>query len=162
MAKHLLVILSLFYINSCIQTYQLNNKEKQLIINEVTEMFNNYHNAIRNDGLIAEFNYLDQSPDFFWVPPGYNSALSYDSVRGILETNAKSFRSIVFAWDTLQVFPLTKAIANYSGIVAGSMVDTSGVISRLLLIESGTVIKRVDGWKILSGQTALLETDVDK
>jgi len=105
---------------------------------------------------------LDQSTDFFWVPPGYKSALSYDSVRQILEINAKSFRAIEFNWDTLQVFPLSDKIANYSGIVKGSMIDTSGIKSSVIIIESGTVIKRSDGWKLLSGQSAILNSESEK
>lgn len=149
-------------ITSCVQTDKLSEAEKQLIINDVTEMFVNYHNDIRKDGLTAEFKYLDQSTDFFWVPPGYKSALSYDSVRQILEINAKSFRAIEFEWDRLQVFPLSDKIANYSGIVKGSMIDTSGIKASVLIIESGTVIKRPDGWKLLSGQSAVLNPESDK
>lgn len=122
-------------------------------------MFNNYHNDIKKDGLTAEFKYLDHSSDFFWVPPGYSSALTYDSVNSILMTNAKLYSEILFEWDTLQIFPLTKEIANYSGIVKGTMTDTSGIETSVLIIESGTVIKRPDGWKLLSGQSAILEPE---
>ena len=162
MIKQFFGIFFLMAITSCVQTDKLSEAEKQLIINDVTEMFVNYHNDIRKDGLTAEFKYLDQSTDFFWVPPGYKSALSYDSVRQILEINAKSFRAIEFEWDRLQVFPLSDKIANYSGIVKGSMIDTSGIKASVLIIESGTVIKRPDGWKLLSGQSAVLNPESDK
>ena len=152
-----MTILVLLFLSSCVQTEKLNDSDKGLIIAEVTVMFNNYHSDIRKDGLTAEFKYLDQSPDFFWVPPGYNSALTYDSVYSILVTNAKLFNEVSFEWDTLQIFPLTKEIANYSGIVKGTMTDTSGIVSSVLIIESGTIIRRSDGWKILSGQSAVLE-----
>jgi len=39
------------------------------------------------------------------------------------------------------------------------MIDTSGVKSSVQIIESGTVIKRKDGWKLLSGQSATLTTN---
>ncbi len=149
-------------LTSCSQTDNLNESEKELIINDVIEMFGNYHNDIRKDGLTAEFKYLDQSSDFFWVPPDYKSALSYDSVRQILVINEKSFQAIEFNWDTLQVFPLSDRIANYSGIVKGSMIDTSGTKSSVIIIESGTVIKRSDGWKLLSGQSAILNPESEK
>ncbi|MDW7690645.1 hypothetical protein R9C00_22195 [Flammeovirgaceae bacterium SG7u.111] len=55
----------------------------------------------------------------------------------------------------LEVFPLTNEIANYSGTVRGRMVDKSGVETNVTIIESGTVIKREDGWKLLSGQSAV-------
>ena len=162
MTKQIFGILLLVALISCFQSDKLNDSEKELIINDVIEMLDNYHDDIRKDGLTAEFKYLDQSTDFFWVPPGYKSTLSYDSVRHILESNAKSFQAIDFNWDTLQVFPLSDNIANYSGIVKGSMIDTSGIKSSVLIIESGTVIKRPDGWKILSGQSALLNTESEK
>jgi len=162
MIKQIFGIVILMTFTSCSQTDKLSESEKELIINDVIEMFGNYHNDIRQDGLTAEFKYLDQSTDFFWVPPGYKSALSYDSVRQILEINAKSFRAIEFNWDTLQVFPLSDKIANYSGIVKGSMIDTSGIRSSVLIIESGTVIKRSDGWKLLSGQSAILNPESEK
>ena len=128
----------------------------------MSEMFNNYHGDIKKEGLTAEFKYLDQSSDFFWVPPGYNSALDYDSVYIILVNNAKMFSEVIFEWNTLQIFPLTEEIANYSGIVEGSMTDTSGIVNAVLIIESGTVVKRSDGWKLLSGQSAVLEPDTDE
>ena len=123
-------------------------------------MFSNYHDDIRRDGLTAEFKYLDSSADFFWVPPGYNSALSYDSVRTILEGNAKLFSGVEFSWTTLQIYPLTDEIATYSGIVNGAMTDTSGNVSSMQIIESGSVIKRADGWKLLNGQSALIGEDI--
>ncbi len=46
------------------------------------------------------------------------------------------FQAIEFNWDTLQVFPLSDKIANYSGIVKGSMIDTSGIKSSVIIIES--------------------------
>jgi len=123
----------------------------------VREMLDNYHNDIARDGLTAEFKYLDNSSDFFWVPPGYNTALSYDSVRTILEENSKMFHSVMFQWESLQVFPLTNEIPNYTGILKSHMIDTARVESSVTMIESGTLIKREDGWKLLSGQSRLLE-----
>jgi hypothetical protein len=131
---------------------------KETVIEEVKQMFNDYHNDIKKGGLTAEFKYLDNSKDFFWVPPGYDSALTYDSVKTILEQNADNFDAIEFHWKTLQIFPLTNEIANYSGIVVGIMEDTSGIKNTVKIIESGTIIKRQDGWKLLNGQSANLET----
>jgi hypothetical protein len=161
MVRYYLAGITLLLLNSCVQTEKLNASEKELVVADVREMFNNYHSDIRENGLTAEFKYLDKSPDFYWVPPGYNSALTYDSVHTILVNNAKLFREILFEWDTLQVFPLTNEIANYSGIVKGSMTDTSGIVTSVLIIESGTVVRRSDGWKLLSGQSAVLEPEYE-
>lgn len=123
---------------------------------EVRLMFENYHRDIENFGLTAEFKYLDTSENFFWVPPGFTSPLPYDSVRTIVESNAKMFQSVQLQWDTLQLFQLSDQLLNYTGITSGEMVDTTGNKLRVSLIETGIVIKREDGWKLLSGQTANL------
>lgn len=127
------------------------------IIAEIQTMFKNYHDAIKKDGLTAEFDFLDDSDDFFWVPPAYKSALKYDSIKRILIENNKSIKQVSFEFETLEIFPLTRTIANYSGIVIGTMTDTSQVASVFKIIESGTLIKRLDGWKLLNGQSRNLE-----
>lgn len=126
---------------------------------EVTTMFDNYHEAVLNQGLTGEFDYLDSSDHFFWIPPGYESALNYDSVRTILKANAPLFSEVHFYWDTLQVFPLSENIATYSGVVLGTMTDLQGMETSVRIIESGTVIKRPDGWKLLCGQSANLQIE---
>ncbi|WP_250433904.1 hypothetical protein [Hanstruepera flava] len=131
--------------------------DKLQVISEIETMFDEYHEAIKQDGLPAEFDYLDDSDDFFWVPPGYQSAIKYDSIKAILILNNKSIQSISFEFQTLEIFPLSSEIANYSGIVKGKMVDTANVISNFKIIESGTLIKRTDGWKLLNGQSRNLD-----
>ena len=126
------------------------------VSHEVHQMLQNYHADMNNYGLKAEFKYLDSTDQFFWVPPAYTSALNYDTVRSILLKNAATLTSVHFHWDTLIIFPLTDEIANFTGIVAGRMIDTSGQSNNISIIESGTVIKREDGWKLLNGQSALL------
>ena len=106
-------------------------------------MLEDYFDAISESGLSAEFDYLDQSSDFFWVPPGFNSAISYDSVKTILES--------------LRIVPISKDIANYTGIVGGSITDSRDSINAVHMIETGTVIRRVNGWKILCDQSRNLD-----
>ncbi|MCH7964533.1 MAG: hypothetical protein IH852_11425 [Bacteroidetes bacterium] len=160
--KHIGYITIILTLVSCDGIKKSNDFDKVAVVDDVYQMLHDYHKDISKKGLTAEFKYLDPSPDFFWVPPGYNTALSYDSVKSILETNAKAFRSIEFHWDTLQIFPLSNEIANYSGIVGGFMIDTAGVKSTISIIESGTIIKREGGWKLLSGQSATLNTVSEK
>ncbi|PNQ73789.1 hypothetical protein C1T31_05500 [Hanstruepera neustonica] len=131
------------------------NKEET--ITEIKSMFDNYHEAIKQNGLPAEFDYLDDSDDFFWVPPGYKSVIKYDSIKSILIQNNKSIQSISFEFETLEIFPLSPEIANYSGIVKGKMIDTANATSNFKIIESGTLIKRTDGWKLLNGQSRNLD-----
>lgn len=152
-----LLFLSCLLLVSCSTPGSLSEKDKAQIREDILEMFGNYFGDIKKDGLHAEFNYLDNSDDFFWAPPGYHSTLTYDSVRAILEVNAVNLEQVEFDWDTLQIFPISHNIATYSGIVRGSILNTNGDRSNVLMIESGTLIKREDGWKLLSGQSANIE-----
>lgn len=152
----LFIILTTVLLTSCLKE-QSKSFDKQEIISEIQTMFENYHEAIKQDGLTAEFDYLDSSDDFFWVPPGYKSALKNDSIKAILLQNNKSIQSISFDFETLEIFPLSEKIANYSGIVKGIMIDTSNLTSNFKIIESGTLIKRTDGWKLLNGQSRNLD-----
>ena len=156
--KPLYILILLSILSACNKKENAVFKEA-VVSSEVAKMLDEYHAAIKENGLMAEFKYLDNSSDFFWVPPGYSSALSFDSVKHILETNSKAFRSVEFNWDTLQIFPLSNEIANYTGIVSSLMIDTTGIQSTFSIIESGTVIKRGNDWKLLSGQSAILNSD---
>lgn len=129
------------------------NWKRTEVQQEVEAMLHSYFDDIRESGLTAEFAYLDSTEDFFWVPPGYGSALNYDSVRTILEYNAPTLTAVNFQWNELSVYPLSAEIATYTGVVSGKIVDTAGMQSNVNMIESGTAIKRRDGWKILSGQS---------
>jgi hypothetical protein len=127
--------------------------EPDVVIHEVRSMFNDYELSVERDGLMAEFAFLDSSADFFWVPPGYSSALSYDSVRSIVTQNASQSRSITLAWDTLRIIPLSRTVAAYTGILQWNSEGPAGIPERTTLIETGVVVRRGETWKILCGQT---------
>jgi hypothetical protein len=131
------------------------------IIAEVEQMMNAYYDDIRNEGLLAEFKYLDSTDDFYWVPPGYDSAISYDSVATVLKQNAGAYREIDNNWDVLEIVPLSKDSASYSGKLRSRMTDTSGKTVTISLLESGMVIKRKDGWKLLCGQTSIVNDGLE-
>ena len=155
--KHLL--LSIFIISvlfSCTQSATLTETEKATIIADIQLTLNDYHNAIKKSGLTAELKYLDSSADFFWVPPGYTAPISYDSVVSILKQNAPQFSHIDNSFKSLRIIPLTKELASYTGQVDSKMTDTSAKMITVSLIETGVLIKRTDGWKLLHGQTAVL------
>ncbi|PHQ62415.1 MAG: hypothetical protein COC08_00580 [Maribacter sp.] len=157
--KHFVCLCTLFLFISCDGIQESKKIDKDRITEEVKDMLFDYHKAIAKDGLTAEFDYLDQSSDFFWVPPGYRTTLNYDSVQNILQQNAKIFRSIEFQWNVPQVYPLSNEIASYSGLVVGHMIDTLGIETKVSLIESGTLIKRQSGWKLLNDQSAILDVE---
>lgn len=129
---------------------------------EVEKMLHSYYADVSENGLTAEFDYLDNSKDFFWNPPGYNSTLNYAEVKREVTKNAGLFSSLNYHWDTLQVFPLSNSLVNYTGIVKGEMIDTLGGTTTVKLLESGTAIKRTTKWKILNGQTSIINMESPK
>lgn len=150
-----LFFLTIFF--SCNSSGALNEEERNEVITEVKQVMNAYFREVKDSGMMAELKYLDTSEDFFWAPPGYNSALSYDSVKTIIKRNATKPITNENVWETLKINPLTKKLAAYTGIIKASSIDTAGTVHTVRLIESGTVIKRKEGWKLLCGQTTLLQ-----
>jgi hypothetical protein len=151
-----LTLIALLTIVSCKQPVTLTEDEKASIAEDIRQTLNNYYNDIRKSGLTAEFKYLDNSSDFFWVPPGHSSSISYDSVTTILKQNAPKYKSIDNSFDTLGIIPLSKELATYTGRINSTMTDTAGKTMTLELLETGILIKRREGWKLLSGQTSIL------
>lgn len=156
MTRQLLAAFIMLLFASCEQSTVLTESEKKVISNNVQQALKNYYDDIRKSGLMAEFNYLDQSPGFFWVPPGYSNAISYDSVATILKLNAAKYRSVDNSFDTLNVIPLSKDLATYTGRLRSIMIDTSGKVFTYSLVETGILINRKGVWKLLSGQTSIL------
>lgn len=141
---------------SCRQSESLTENENAGIIKDVRQTLYNYYADIKKSGLTAEFKYLDKSKEFFWVPPGFSSSLSYDSVASILKQNAPSYKSIDNSFDTLRIIPLSRLLATYTGRLNSKMTDNSGKVLTFSLLETGVLIKRQDGWKLLQGQTSIL------
>ena len=152
-----IVLMLCLMLMGCEETAGKKDFDRELVRQEAKTTLENYFADIRSEGLSAEFKYLDSSADFFWVPPGYSSALNYDSVRAILEKNAKSFQLVEFKWRSLEIYPLSDHYVNYTGIVDGKLVDTSGVSSLTSMIETGLLVRTKEGWKIRSGQSRNLD-----
>lgn len=138
---------------------ELTPKERDRIRTDVKATLYAYNAAIASRGLLAEFEYLDSSSQFSWFPPGFNTWLSYDSVSAILRANAPKFRSVVNNWDTLRIQLLDDDLATYSGVLISIATDTSGTTTYTRLKETGILIKRETGWKLLNGQTDILEAN---
>ncbi len=141
---------------SCQQSNTFSSEDKKAVGDAVRQILHDYYDDIRESGLKAEFNYLDDSEDFFWTPPGYSSAISYDSVAAVINQNAILFPSVDNSWETLQVTPLSKELAAYTGRLHSVATDSSGQVFETKLVETGLLIKRQDGWKLLGGQTTAL------
>ena len=154
--KSILICVIGSFLFSCGNSNELTPLNKMQIISEVTETLTAYHEAIGLKGLTAEFAFLDSSADFFWVPPGYSNPIAYDSVVKVLNQNAPLFSSVENSFDTLRIIPQSYKLATYTGKVFSRMTDTSGHTNKILLIETGTMVKRENGWKLLNGQTAII------
>ena len=70
---------------------------------------------------------------------------------------APTLRSTDYRWKSLRIDPISEDRAIYTGTLTGALTDTSGQVTNLSMIETGTVIRREDGWKLLNGQSALLD-----
>jgi hypothetical protein len=153
------VVLLLFVIILAItpaRCQSLSAKEQQRIIGEIRQTFDNYVRDVKAAGLSAEFRYLDSSADFFWVPPGYQTAVSFDSIATVLKQTAPKLRTVDNSYDSLRIIPLTRRHAAYTAIVTSITTDTSGITTKVSLVETGVLIKRKNGWKLLNGQTGIL------
>jgi SnoaL-like domain len=146
----------LLTIVSCRQSTTLTENEKVRIVEDVRHTLDDYYSDIGKAGLTAEFQYLDNTSDFLWVPPGYPGSISYDSVATVLKHNAPKFRSVNNFFDTLRIIPLSEEYATYTGRLNSTMTDTTGKTITFSLVETGVLIKRKDGWKLLNGQTSVL------
>ncbi len=127
------------------------------VVKAVRQTLNDYFADVRENGLTAEFGYLDSSADFSWIPPGYRAPISYDSVASILTQRAPFYSSISNSWDTLSILPLTNELASYSGRLQSTMVDTTGKSATYTLTETGVAIKRDGKWQLLRGQTSVVK-----
>src|SRR4030095_5977869 len=154
MKKIILVLGSALFVCDCVRHEKINKQENVQASAEIRETLNEYFKDVSKNGLSAEFKWFDSTADFFWVPPSFRSPLSYDSVRSILEQNAKATKSVNLEWESLKILPLDEDFANYTGTIRATVTDTSGHNNSIHLIETGTVVKRKNGWKLLCGQTA--------
>jgi len=151
------IILALLTITCCSPaTTSQSEIDKKQVLDSVRHTLANYYVAIKKEGLTAEFRFLDSSADFFWVPPNYATAILYDSVANIINQNARAFKTVDNTWDTLRINYLTPELASYTGRLRSITTDTSGRVFTFTMVETGLVIKRKDGWKLLSGQTSMV------
>lgn len=156
MIRSFAILLITFQIWACAKDASEIPFQKNQVKDEVKAMLLRYHDAVYEHGLLAEFEFLDQSEDFFWISPGYTDALNYETVASILRRSDSSLMAVEFQWETLSLYPLSNNLCNYSGKVTDSMVQNDSTVLAIHLIESGTIIKRKDGWKLLSGQSTNL------
>jgi hypothetical protein len=156
MRKSPLVLFVLLLWSSCKQRTGISDSSKEQVKAQCTRTLYQFFADINKDGFVKELDYLDNHPDFFWNPPGYNASLSYDSVCSIVVANAKQFVRVNMMWEDLLINPQSETLATYTGRINCSMNDTLDHALRFHLLEAGVLIKRDKGWKLLCGQTAMV------
>ena len=153
------ILLLLMIISGCSKVEVFDQDAREKVQLEVKKFLDAYHRAMESEGLLSEVDYLDNSDDFFWVPPGYGSALSYDSVMTILTTNAPSIQKMKIEKDYLYVFPHSFELATFTTRLRNTTIDTAGVTSAVSMLETGTLIKRPKGWQLLNGQSRIISDE---
>ncbi len=156
MKIQLLIGILTIQIFGCDNSATFSEAEKEIVSMDVKAMLHDYHDSMNNGGLLTEFEFLDNSAEFFWIPPGYSTPPSYDSVATVLKKTAPTLHKMTYNWETLNVYPLSHTLASFNGRVSGIITDTSGVTSQIILLESGNIIKRAKGWQLLNGQSRIL------
>ncbi|MBL7931964.1 MAG: hypothetical protein JNL60_08680 [Bacteroidia bacterium] len=131
--------------------------DKEKVTTETTLMLQNYYEDVRKNGLLAEFKYLDSTNDFYWTPPGFSGPINFDSVSKLLRMNTPTFKSVTNVFDSLKISAMAHDSASYNGLIDSRMIDTSGNETHVKLRETGLLIKRKDGWKLLRGKTTVVE-----
>jgi hypothetical protein len=144
-------------VTGCRPSSTFSKEDKKIVEEEARQILHRYYEDISKSGLLGELPYLDSSADFFWVPPEYADPISYSDVEKYIKQTAPLFRTVNNQWDTLRITPLTKELASYTGKLRSTITDTAGTTETYSLIETGLLIKRSDGWKLLNGQTATLK-----
>ena len=146
-------IISITFI-SCSQTSEF---DATAIESDIKKMFFAYDDSVRKNGINAEFFFLDNSDEFYWVPPGYKYALHYDSIAKILHEYAPKYKHINNRWDTLNILVLSEKYASFNGVLSSTIITIDNDTTTTVLSETGLVVKRGKHWKFLSGQTVVVE-----
>lgn len=133
----------------------LDDKSKEEVRREATLMLQQYADQICKKGLGAEFAFLDSSQDFYWLPPGAHLAMGYDTVAASIRRNAKAIDSVCISWTSLEVAAIAIDTAGYAGNLHSWSVTRMGDTTVADLRETGVLIRRKSGWKLLGGQTDL-------
>lgn len=131
-------------------------EEQATVRDSVYATLTRYNEEISEKGVLAEFDYLDSSAEFSWVPPGYTQPIGFDSVSAMLRRNAAAFKLIQSTLDSLHVTPLDATHATYTALIKSTIVDTANTTTESQLLETGTVVLRNGRWKLLNGNTKVL------
>lgn len=150
----IILVTSILIFACCCQQKQPFDKQKTA--KEVKEFLNEYLETIREEGLAAEFNYLDTTDRFFWVPPGFNQYIEIDSVKRVVLARADFYQKVDNRWEYLKIDVLTNDHVFYTGKLDCNWIDSTGLSTKYKMLETGLVIRTVNGWKITGGQSTMV------
>ncbi len=153
------IFILFLFLCACQRSNSLGEEDKARITEEVRTTLDNYYREIRQSGLLAEFKYLDSSREFHWTPPGFAQPIPFDSVATILKQNAGKLSMVDNSFESLTIEVVSREKVTYSGIILSLVMDTTGAINTLKLKENGVMVKRNEHWKLLSGQTEVLQNE---
>ena len=157
----IIAVIALFIFAACEFTSPPSNdlsaEDQGRIIQEVETSLRNYYRDVAIKGIQAEFEYLDTSSNFYWIPPDYENWINYDSVANVILDASSKISAVENYWESLRIDPLSVKYASYSGILKGKTSGKDGNVVEQRFMETGIVVKREDGWKLLRGQTRLIE-----
>lgn len=138
---------------SCQQPTQLTESQRAVIRDSVTQMNNRFYDEMRAHHVEASIDFLDNSPEFFWVYLPDTTVLSHDAFAAVFKVGFQLYRSYDAMVDYMRVEPLTNQYAVYTTRYRYTAIDTSGKVFKFTGIETGIVVHRSSGWKFLNGQT---------
>jgi len=143
----------LCFITSCQQPAILTESQRAVIRDSVIQLNNRYFDDVKANRLGAVLDYIDDSPEFFWVFPPDTTVISHDALVAMFKTEVRLYRSIDLVWDYMRVEPLTNQYAVYTGKFHETKIDISNRVTKFNGAETGIVVHRPTGWKFLNGQT---------
>ena len=134
---------------SCAPPEEFTEAERAAVADSIAQTIGTLLRAMEAEGWLAQLKYVDNSPEMFCVSYFADSLtfLSYDQYAAQVRAEAPSIRAVQFDYEDLQVRPLTRDYAFYSGKVREVLTDTAGVTHEVVAVESGVLIRRDDGWK---------------
>ena len=157
MKQYSFLLIGFILFSSCRQAEKTKTDADSNIVQQVKSTLEEISDAIKMHGITAEFKWIDSSADFFWVPPGFESPLSYDSVAKIMRSNSGRFKQVEEKWDLLEIQPLGNDHAVFTGRITSRTVDTANHSQEHQVVETGIMIRKGDGWKLHCGHTSLIK-----
>lgn len=154
--KKLLIIGIVFICCSCNYNQGENDISRTQIREEISVMMGNYLTDLNKNGMESQMKYMDNSDDFRWTYSNYRRVYLFDDMAQQLNKSENEGYSAHLTFDELEIIPISENIANYTAKLSG-FTKFDGKNSDVSILESGTLIKRKDGWKFLNGQTALYD-----